>query len=281
MCEITIGSDTGGSTRIPAALCGIVGYKPSRQRISTEGAFPLSYSIDSIGPMARSVADCARADAVMAGDEFAAPEPAPLAGLRMGIPQGAPIENLDATVGKRFPAALDRLKGSGVRLSDEKLALLEGMAKVNSKGGVQPAEAFAVHRELLERRADDIDQNVRARLERARNVSAADFIDMVRGRAELIRAMDARLADVDVLVLPTTPIVSPLLADVEKQDEFFRQNANLLRNTVIANFFDLCAITLPLPREGGLPTGLMLIARNGHDRRLFAIAAAVERLLAG
>jgi aspartyl-tRNA(Asn)/glutamyl-tRNA(Gln) amidotransferase subunit A len=281
MCEITIGSDTGGSTRIPAALCGIVGYKPSRQRISTEGAFPLSYSIDSIGPMARSVADCARADAVMAGDEFAAPEPAPLAGLRMGIPQGAPIENLDATVGKRFPDALDRLKGSGVRLSDEKLALLDGMAKVNSKGGVQPAEAFAVHRELLERRADDIDQNVRARLERARNVSAADFIDMVRGRAELIRAMDARLADVDVLVLPTTPIVSPLLADVEKQDEFFRQNANLLRNTVIANFFNLCAITLPLPREGGLPTGLMLIARNGHDRRLFAIAAAVERLLAG
>ncbi len=232
MCEIAIGSDTGGSTRIPAALCGLVGFKPSRQRIPTEGAFPLSYSIDSIGPIARSVEACAKADAVMAGEDFAPLEPAPLAGLRVGIAQGMPLENLDETVAKRFPQAIDRLERAGCRLSNEKLPLLDGMARVNSKGGVQPAEAYSVHRELLARRADAIDPNVRARLERSRNITAADYIEMVSERAQLIRAMDARLADLDVLALPTTPIVAPTLAEVTPADNFARKNAMVLRNTV-------------------------------------------------
>jgi aspartyl-tRNA(Asn)/glutamyl-tRNA(Gln) amidotransferase subunit A len=278
MCEIAIGTDTGGSCRIPGALCGIVGYKPSRQRIPTDGAFPLSYSIDSIGPIARSVEACAKADSVMAGESFAPLEPAPLAGLRVGVVQGAPLENLDETVGKRFPDAIARLKQAGARISEETLSLLGDMVQVNSKGGVQPAEAFTVHRDLLSRRADAIDSNVRARLERARNISAADYIDMVRQRAQLIRAMDARMADLDVLAMPTTPLVAPTLLEVAGADDFSRKNAMLLRNTVISNFFDLCAISLPIPREGGLPTGLMLIARNGQDHRLFRIAAAVERL---
>jgi aspartyl-tRNA(Asn)/glutamyl-tRNA(Gln) amidotransferase subunit A len=280
MCEIAIGTDTGGSCRIPGALCGIVGYKPSRQRVPTDGAFPLSYSIDSIGPIARSVEACARADSVMAGENFVPLEPAPLAGLRIGVAQGAPLENLDETVAKRFSDAIGRLKQAGARMSEETLSLLGDMTQVNSKGGVQPAEAFTVHRELLSRRADAIDQNIRTRLERARNISAADYIDMVRQRAGLIRAMDMRLADLDVLAMPTTPIVAPTMQEVAPPDEFARKNAMLLRNTVIANFFDLCAISIPLPRDGGLPTGLMLVARNGQDHRLFRIAAAVERQFA-
>ncbi|HUL88119.1 MAG TPA: amidase [Pseudolabrys sp.] len=280
MCEIAIGTDTGGSCRIPGALCGIVGYKPSRQRIPTEGAFPLSYSIDSIGPIARSVEACVKADAVMAGDNLVLPNIIPIAGLRVGIVQGMPIENLDETVAKRFPQAIDMLKRAGARLTDETLSLIDGMVQVNSKGGVQPAEAFTVHRDLLSRRAEAIDPNIRARLERSRNVSAADYIDMVRERARLIRAMDARLADLDILAMPTTPIVAPTMAEVSAADEFARKNAMLLRNTVIVNFFDLCAISLPMPRESGLPTGLMLVARNGNDHRLFGIAAAIERLLA-
>jgi len=278
MCEIAIGTDTGGSCRIPGALCGIVGYKPSRQRIPTDGAFPLSYSIDSIGPIARSVEACARADSVMAGESYAPLEPAPLTGLRVGVVEGMPVENLDETVATRFPQALDVLRRTGARLSNEALSQIDGMVQVNSKGGVQPAEAFTVHRDLLSRRADAIDPNVRARLERARNVSAADYIDMVRNRARLICSMDARIADLDVLVWPTTPIVAPTMVEVAAADDFARKNAMLLRNTVIVNFFDLCAISLPMPREGGLPTGLMLVARNGHDHRLFRIAAAVERL---
>ncbi len=281
MCEIAIGSDTGGSTRVPAALCGIVGWKPSRQRVPTDGAFPLSWSLDSIGPMARGVADCAYADAVMAGEAPLAIAPAALENLRIGIAQGAPLDRLDDTVGKRFPAALDRLEKAGVRLSQEKLPLLDDMAAVNAKGGVLPAEALAVHRDRLARRGETIDPNIRARLDRAAAISAADYVDMTRTRAALVRAMDARLADLDVLAMPTTPIVAPLMSEVAQADEFARRNALLLRNTTMWNFFDCCAISLPLPREGGLPTGLMLVARNGHDRRLFRIAAAVERLLAG
>jgi aspartyl-tRNA(Asn)/glutamyl-tRNA(Gln) amidotransferase subunit A len=280
MCEIAIGTDTGGSCRIPGALCGIVGYKPSRQRIPTTGAFPLSYSIDSIGPIARSVEACARADAVMANETYVPLEPVSLNGLRIGVAVGYPIENLDETVDLKFSDAVARLNKAGAHISEEKLSLLDDMAQVNSKGGVQPAEAFSIHRDLLSRRADAIDPNVQVRLERARTISAADYIDMVRERARLIRSMDDRIADVDVLAWPTTPMVAPTMQEVAAPDEFARKNAMLLRNTVIVNFFDLCAISVPIPRGSGLPAGFMLVARNGQDQRLFRIAAAIERLFA-
>ena len=281
MCEITIGTDTGGSCRTPAAFCGIVGYKPSKQRIPTEGAFPLSHTLDSIGPLARTVADCAAADAVLAGETRGALQPMPLAGLRIGIPQGMPLERLDEPVARGFERGLEMLRKAGARLSDETIPEFDGMAEVNTNGGgITPAEAYAVHRDRLARRGDDIDQNVRRRIERACNVSAADYIWMLGRRGELVRAMDARMADVDVFALPTSAVVAPLLAELEAPDAFARRNAMALRNTAGWNFFDCCAISLPLPRDGGLPTGLMLVARNGHDERLFRIAMAVERLLA-
>jgi aspartyl-tRNA(Asn)/glutamyl-tRNA(Gln) amidotransferase subunit A len=280
MCEIGIGSDTGGSVRIPAALCGIVGFKPSRQRVPTDGAFPLSYSLDSIGPMARSVADCANADAVMAGEPASALESLSIAGLRVGVAQGAPVENLDDTVGKRFPEALDRLEKAGARMSHERLSLVDDMTRVLSRTSLLVAEVYSVHRERLARRGDDVDPIVRARIEKGRDISSADYIDLVRARAALIRAWDARLAGLDVLVMPTCPIVSPRLDEVADPKSFMARNAMLLRNTTIVNFFDGCAASLPLPRQGGLPTGLMLIGRNGHDHRLLRIAAAVEKLWA-
>jgi aspartyl-tRNA(Asn)/glutamyl-tRNA(Gln) amidotransferase subunit A len=277
MCEIGIGSDTGGSTRIPASFCGITGFKPSHQRVPTEGAFPLSYALDSIGPMARCVADCANADAVLAGEP---PEPLqamPLAGLRLGVAQGLPLENLDDTVGRRFPEALDRLERAGARLTYEKLPLLDDMMQALSRTSILMAEVYSIHKDRLARRGDDIDQIVRARVEKGAGISAADYINAVRTRAALIQAMDARLADLDALVLPSTPIVAPRIDEVGNPRDFMARNAMALRNTTIANFFDLTAISLPLPRDGALPTGLMLFARNGRDRRLLRVAAAVER----
>lgn len=281
MCEIAIGTDTGGSIRIPAALNGITGFKCSRQRVPTAGAFPLSGSLDSIGPLARNVADCANADAVMAGEAPWTLELAPLAGLRIGVAQGAPVENLDDTVGKRFPAALDRLEKAGARLSHEALPLIDDMMKLLSRTSILVAEAHQIHRDRLDRRGADIDPIIVRRTQSGRDISSADYIETVQARAAMIRAMDARLADIDVLAMPTVPIVAPRIDEVAADPKvFLGRNAMLLRNTTIVNFFDCCAISLPLPREGGLPTGLMLVARNGHDRRLLRIAAAVEKLLA-
>ena len=280
MCEIAVGSDTGGSTRIPAALCGIVGFKPSKYRVPTDGAFPLSYTLDSIGPMARNVADCAVADAIMAGEAARKPEPAPPAGLRLGIAQGLPLTDMDETVSARFAAALARLGKAGARLSEETFALFDALREANARGGFAPPEAYAIHRERLARRGHDVDPNVRARIERGREMTAADYVALGQERARLVRAMDARLADLDALVMPTTPIVAPKLSDLATPDTFSPNNMLLLRNTAIVNFFDLCAISLPLARDGGLPVGLSLVGRNGHDHRLFQIAAAVEKLLA-
>jgi aspartyl-tRNA(Asn)/glutamyl-tRNA(Gln) amidotransferase subunit A len=284
MAEIAIGSDTGGSVRIPAALCGIVGFKPSRQRVPTAGAFPLSTTLDSIGPLANSVADCAKAfvvmaDAVMAGEDFAPLEPLPLAGLRFGIAQGFPLENLEETVAAAFDAATERLAKAGVRLTREPMPLFDEMRQVNAYGGVVQPEAYAIHQDRMKRRAADIDPNIRVRLERGGAVSAADYINMFYARERLVRAMDRRLSGLDALIMPTAGIVAPKIADVADSEIFAKSNMMLLRNTSVGNFFDLCGISLPLPAK--LPVGLMLLSRNGADQMLLRIAAGVEALLAG
>jgi len=279
MAEIAIGSDTGGSVRIPAALCGIVGFKPSRQRVSTAGAFPLSTTLDSIGPLANSVADCAKADAVMTGEELAPLEPMPTAGLRFGIAQGFPLENLDETVAAAFDAASERLAKAGVRLTREPMPLFDEMRQVNAYGGVVQPEAYAIHQDRVKRRAADIDPNIRVRLERGGAVAAADYINMLYARERLVRAMDRRLSALDALIMPTAGIVAPKIADVADPDTFAKSNTMLLRNTSVGNFFDLCGISLPLPAK--LPVGLMLLSRNGADQTLLRIAAGVEALFAG
>ena len=267
----------GGSVRIPASLCGVVGFKPSKQRVPTDGAFPLSYTLDSVGPLAKSVAACAAADAVMAGEAILLLEPIALGGLHFGVAEGLPLDRLDDTVAAAFALAVKRLDDAGVRVTHETLPLFEDMGAVNAKGGVSPYEACEIHRDRMARRSADIDPNVRARIARGCEISPADYADMVRERKRLVQAMDARLATLDALLMPTTSIVAPTIAEVADTKVFAARNAAVLRNTAIINFFDLCAISLPLPAQ--LPVGLMVIGRNGHDHRLLRIAAAVETLL--
>jgi aspartyl-tRNA(Asn)/glutamyl-tRNA(Gln) amidotransferase subunit A len=278
MCEIAIGTDTGGSVRIPAALCGVVGFKPSRQRVPTEGAFPLSKTLDSVGPFAGRVADCAKADAIMAGENYRPLEPLALEGLRFGLPEGLLLDGLDDIVAPAFQAAIGLIDRAGLRISQEQLPLLDDWVAVNERGGIIPPEACMVHRDRLRRRGGDIDPNVRIRIERGCAVSEADHAETLRERHRLVAAMDARLASLDALVMPTTAIVAPTLAEVEDPKVFAARNAAVLRNTSMVNFFDLCAISLPLPAR--LPVGLMLVARNGQDRRLLGMAEAVVRLFA-
>lgn len=280
MCEISIGTDTGGSTRAPAAFCGITGFKPSKFRIPTDGAFPLSYTLDSIGPLARNVTDCARADAVLAGDAPWTVEPAPLVGMRLGVAQGLPLRDLDLTVSARFNAATETLDGAGVTLTSETIPLWDDAVRVQAKASISSIESFAIHRQWLATRSADYDPVVLTRIELGRNITAAEYIDMMRERANLVRAMDVRLANLDAIIMPTTPTVAPTMAEVSTLETFLPKNFLNLRNTSLINFYDLCAISLPLPRASGLPVGLMVIARNGQDRRLFRMAAAIEQLFA-
>jgi aspartyl-tRNA(Asn)/glutamyl-tRNA(Gln) amidotransferase subunit A len=279
MCEIGIGGDTGGSCRAPAAFCGTVGYKPSKYRVPTEGAFPLSYTMDSIGPLAKTVADCAAADAVMAGEEPWSLSPASLLGLRLVIPQGNPLADLDTTVSARFSEATAALRRAGARLSEENIPLVDGVRLDSRDAKIFTMESYAIHRQNLLARPADFDPYFRTMIEEGGKFTAVDYIAATRERTALVRSTDERLRDFDALVLPTVAIVAPTIAELSSGFEtFIAKTVLAVRNTAIANLHDLCAISIPLPRQGGLPVGLMLVARNGEDRKLFRIAAAVEKL---
>lgn len=279
MGAITIGSDTGGSTRVPAALCGITGFKPTQKRITRAGAYPLSFSLDSIGPMARTVSECALADAIMAGDDVALPATSP-GEVRAGIFQGVVLDGMDATVADAFSKALAKLSRFWASARDVAPDALPIMNGVNERGGIAAPEAFAVHRELLAEHGDAIDPFVRQRIMRASALPMADYVWMIEDRKRGIAHMDMLFETLDVLVLPSVAIVAPAQTEFAVMDEFVKRNALLLRNTSIANFFDLCAISLPLNLGNALPCGLMLFGRHGSDRKLLSIASAVERALA-
>jgi aspartyl-tRNA(Asn)/glutamyl-tRNA(Gln) amidotransferase subunit A len=274
-----LGTDTGGSCRIPAALCGIVGFKPTAHRVPKAGVFPLSPSLDSVGPLAPTAACCAVLDAVLAGEPAAELAPFPLAGLRLAVPQTMVLDGLEPAVARAFEAALAALRQGGARVADIPLHELAELAQINAKGGLVAAEAYAVHRALIAKAESTYDPRVLARILRGREQDAADYIDLTAARADFIRRVDAVTAPYDALLMPTTPMTAPRLADLAADDSYRKVNFLVLRNPAIVNFLDRCSISLPCQRAGDAPVGLMLIGERGADRRLLAIAAAVEQVV--
>ncbi|TPI38347.1 amidase [Mesorhizobium sp. B3-1-6] len=279
--DISIGSDTGGSVRIPASLNGVVGFKPTAGRVPLTGAFPLSMTLDSIGPLGGNVADCAIADAIMAGTEPTAPRPIPLAGLRVGIPRGVLFGGTQAEVAAAFEACIDRIGQAGARAADLSIDdLIAEMRAATKRGTIASMEGAEVHADWLAAGTSvPADPHVTGPLSRALAVPASAYIRTIRRRGELAAAIAERLETIDVLALPTVPMVAPSIAAMAG-DEALRDKTEglLLRNTQVANQFDLCAISLPMPGMK-LPAGVMLVGKHGHDSHLLRIAAAVETLL--
>jgi len=278
--EIAIGTDTGGSTRIPAALCGLVGWKPTARRVSNEGVHPLSPSLDSVGCMAHSVAACALADAVLAADSCEPVVPASLSGLRIGLLSGVVLTELDAHVAQRWQALVSRLSRA-VRCEDVQVDALSVMEAVNGRGGIAPPEAYALHRDLLAAHGDGVDPFVRSRMQGGAARSAEDVRECLAERARGCELFERVFDTYDVLALPTTAIVAPTFDELRDEARLAAKNRLLLRNTSIANFFDLCAVSLPLQDGHALPCGLMLFGKHGADRALLQRAAAIEGVLNG
>jgi aspartyl-tRNA(Asn)/glutamyl-tRNA(Gln) amidotransferase subunit A len=280
MCAMALGSDTRGSIRIPAALCGITGFKPTTRRVPREGAFPLSYTLDSIGPLANSVACCAAYDAILAGE---APEPLPelpVKALRLLLPKSEVRDGLDPEVAEGFESSLERLKRGGALITEKPLPAFDRQSEYFKGGGYAGAEAYAIHRRNADR-LGDYDPRVAKRVMLGKDLSAADYVDFGLLRAEFQREVESQLAPFDAFLLPTVPCIAPPIAEVNASDEaYFRWNMRILRIVGLINFLDGCAASLPCHARGGAPVGLMVCGPAMSDRRILAVAAAVERTLA-
>lgn len=275
-----LGSDTGGSIRIPAALCGLVGFKNTQSRVSRNGAFELSRTLDTVCAMTRSVADCITVDAALSGDRLNV-RPRPLVGMRLAVPETLMFDDIEPAVAHAFEKALRRISAAGALVESIAFKELAEIRSLNAPGGFSAVEAYAVHRRRLACRRQDYDPRVAQRIEAGAAASAADYIDMQDARASWIRRAESVLRPFDALICPTVPILAPAIdALLESDQEFFRVNGLLLRNTFAINYLDGCSFSLPCHEAGELPVGLMLSAARGDDARLMAVALAVERELA-
>ncbi len=281
---VGLGSDTGGSIRIPAALNGIVGFKNTARLVPTAGAVPLSTTLDTVGALTRSVRD-----AMAVHEILSATVPtrsfAPLSAYRIGVVNEVFQDGLDATVSMAFERSLERLRSQGARIEFISLPDLAELDALNANGGFSAAESLAWHRPLLAQQRDAYDPRVVARIERGLAISAADYIDLVRHRADWTSRVQARLSGVDAVLSPTVPLVAPPQASVspgaDRDAAFFKVNAQLLRNTSIVNLLDGCALSLPCHQADELPVGLMVWHGALHDDAILNLALQVEAALHG
>jgi aspartyl-tRNA(Asn)/glutamyl-tRNA(Gln) amidotransferase subunit A len=280
---IGLGSDTGGSIRIPAALCGIVGFKNTARLTPTEGALPLSTTLDTVSAMTRSVRDTILAHEILAQRKVARNDK-PLSAMRFAVARASMLDGLDATVATAFERALKTLRAGGAQIEEIPLEAIRDLGAIQSTGGFSAAESYAWHRALLASSGAGYDPRVRMRIEKGAAMKAYEYIDLIRARHDWIVRVHAALAGFDAVLSPTTPIVAAPIAQVapgaERDEEFFRINALLLRNCSVVNMLDGCAISIPCHAPGELPVGLMIWQCAMQDDAVLNIALRAEQALA-
>lgn len=277
--EIAIGSDTGGSIRIPASLNGLTGFKPTAARMSYQGVYPLAPTLDSIGPLAKNTADCIITDAIMAGEAPFLPQAHSLKGLRIAVPEGQLFTLTEPEILTRFERILDLLKHHGAHIIPFYINdLLNDMALITRIGSIAGIEASHVHQDWLRDDDAQVGKDLQMTLRQRSLTSSAVYQQQLSKRQQLVHQMDERLSSYDMMVTPTCPILAAPIADlIDNTDEYNHVESLLLRNNQIANQFDLCAITLPMIRAPK-PAGFMTFARNGHDHKLLAISLTLEQI---
>ncbi len=282
MAAAAIGSDTGGSVRIPAALCGLAGFKPTQRRVPLDGVYPLLKSLDSVGPLAPTVACCAIMDAVLADEPPVLPASLPIRELRFAVPQSLVLEDIDDDVAAALSDALARLAAAGARIVDIPFRELLEIPELNKKGAIY-AEAYALHRRLLETSRDLYDPRVGNRIARVAGLEAADYIDVIAAREDLIARANAVTAPFDAVLMPTTATIAPPIATLEASDQaYLETNLMMLRNPFCANFLDRPALTIPMHSpDDAPPSGLTLMGEPAGDARLIGAGLAVESALRG
>ncbi len=279
MATAAIGSDTVGSIRVPAALCGIVGFKPTQRKVPRTGAIPLSTTLDSIGPLARTVEDCALVHAVIAGETYRLPRVVSSSGLRLAVPTDVVLEGMDSDVSRAFDRACSVISSAGAIVSELELGLFSEIRSSNLNATIQAVEALAWHHELLTRRGHDYDPHVRKRVERGAQFSAVDYVHALGRRSDLMRTFQRLTEPFDALILPTVPIIAPTMDECARNEDDVR--AKLIRNPSLFNLLDRPAISIPIHRIGDAPVGLMIVGERDGDWLLLDIARAIESLFAG
>ena len=279
---IGLGSDTGGSIRIPAALNGIVGFKSTARLVPADGALPLSTTLDTVCAMTRSVRDAITAHEILA-DRTVVTRSKKLGDYRLAVVRDTFFDGIEPAVSQAFERALVALKAAGAKIEEIALPALADLSEINATGGFSAAEAYAWHRQLLERSGAGYDPRVAQRILRGATMKAHEYIDLIHARRAWIARVEAALAPYDAVLSPTVPITAPTIDSVapgdERDAEFFRVNALLLRNPSIVNMLDGCAISIPCPVDGGLPVGLMLWHAAMHDDTVLDIALQAEQAM--
>lgn len=280
MCAAALGSDTAGSIRVPSGLCGLTGFKPTARRVPLMGVFPLAPSLDSVGPIARSVACCATIDAVLAGEPVRDLWVRPLPSMRLGALTTLVLKDLETVVASAYEQALDALRGAGATVEEIAIDSIAEIPALFKNGGISLAEAYRFHRPMFDRAQAEYDPMVARRLRVGALITDAEYREMLRARAAMIEVVNAATRGFDALLMPTCPMVAPSIASLEDVEEWQAVHRRLLYPNAIANVLDRCALTLPLAPAGEPPVGLTIIGETMADRHILGIGAAIENALA-